>query len=417
MEIVWIILLIVNLILYGLCCFLILRRKSFTCISIRSPRLLILNNIGNLLMAIIIILTEALDNNTSKKICSFFYYISNFLIIIPLCLRFRRIAKCCEIKIDEKLQVEDFKNEKYKFQEKYNIKFMLIIFAILTVILVVVNVIITRDEAITAKFLFIPDLDSHLEDANSYIWLVINFCEHLILLTYMYYICSYKLKQKLIFEIVTSFAIWFIYSNLISIFDMVNAEIDNVILCYISLAVCYLFLIINAIVPILLSYSYKFSTIYSFTPKLLNNLFLFLSNETCYINFKEYLRGINGNGNIILELYSDIMDYKLGYKLQVNNDLGFQEALHIKNEFFGANNKAVLPEELLEKVKKDCQGLDNNSFNQEMFDEALKYCYSELEKLFYDYKNTDDFKGLYKEFFITSYIQCKMYNVGLINKF
>ncbi len=91
--------------------------------------------------------------------------------------------------------------------------------------------------------------------------------------------------------------------------------------------------------------------------------------------------------------------------------------MHIKNEFFGANNKAVLPEELLEKVKKDCQGLDNNSFNQEMFDEALKYCYSELEKLFYDYKNTDDFKGLYKEFFITSYIQCKMYNVGLINKF
>ena len=44
---VFIILLIVNLILYGLCCFLILRRKSFTCISIRSPRLLILNNIGN----------------------------------------------------------------------------------------------------------------------------------------------------------------------------------------------------------------------------------------------------------------------------------------------------------------------------------------------------------------------------------
>ena len=130
MDLVWIILLIVNVLIYGICCFLILRRKTFTCISIRSPKLLILNIFGNLLMTIIIILTAGLNEDSDRKICSFFYYITNFLLFIPLCLRFRRIAKCCEINAKESLNIQDFGREKYKFEEKYNIKLMLIIFII-----------------------------------------------------------------------------------------------------------------------------------------------------------------------------------------------------------------------------------------------------------------------------------------------
>jgi hypothetical protein len=111
------------------------------------------------------------------------------------------------------------------------------------------------------------------------------------------------------------------------------------------------------------------------------------------------------------------MEYKLGYKLKVGNEEGFSEASRIKNEFFGANNSAHLPEDVLEKVKKECKGLENNNFNEEMFDEGLKYCYSELEKLFGEYKKSEDFKILYKEYFLTTYIHCKMRNIGLINKF
>lgn len=418
MDLIGIILLIVNILLYGICCVMILKRKFFTCISIRSPKLLILNIIGNLLMSIIIILCISLDDVNGKKICSLFYYITNFLIIIPLCLRFRRIAKCCEIKIDVKLQIQDFSPERKKLEEKYSLKLMLIIFILLTAILIIINAIITRNEAITAIFLYIPDdINAKLADGNSYIWLGINFVEHILLLTYIYYIRINKLKQKLQFEIIASFLIWFIYSNFISIFDMVNINIDYKIYCYISLGVCYLFLLINAIIPVLIRHSYKFSTSYSFTPKLMNNLFLFLSNETCYLKFKEYLIGLNTNAHILLKLYTDIMNYKLGYKLQINNELGFVEALKIKNEFFGENNKAQLPEDLLTKEKSICQSLNNNSFDQEMFDEALKYCFSELERYFSDYKKSDNFKELYKEFFITTYIQCKMCSIGLINKF
>jgi len=419
MDLGWIILLIINVLLYGVCCFLILRRKTFTCISIRSPILLTLNIIGNLLMTIIIILAKGLESENSKKICSLFYYITNFLIIITFCIRFRRIAKCCEIKLDDRLEIKDLGKEKYKLEEKYNIKLMLIIFAVLTAILIIVNVSITTKEWITAKFLYIPDSKEggKLDNANSIIWLGINFVEHILLLTYMYHISFNKLKQKLGFEMIASFFIWFIYSNLISTMEIASNKQDNNAYIYISLVVCYLFLIVNAIIPILISYSYKFSTCYFYTPKLIDNLYLFLSNETCYMKFKTYLNRINGNPSLILKLYSDIMCYKLGYKLEVNNELGFSEALNIKNEFFGNDNKANLPESLLTKIKEDCKCLDNNVFNKDMFDEALKYCYSQLQILFGDYKKTESFKELRKEFFLTSYIQCKMASVGLINKF
>ena len=415
MEIVWIILLVINILIYGICCFLILRKKTFTCISIRSPRLLILNNIGNLLMTIIIILTASLEND-AKKICSLFYYITNFLIIIPLCLRFRRIAKCCELNIDERLEIQDTTGTRNKFQEKYNIRIMLIIFLILTAILVIGNAIVSFEEPITPLFLYLP-LNASVYDANNFIWLAINFVEHILLLTYTYHIFVKKIKQTLRFEILSCFIIWFVYSNLICILQITETSIYGDALIYISLVVCYLFLIINSIIPIIMTKSYKNSTIYTFFPKLMNNIYLFLSNETCYSKFKDYLGRINGNGNNILRLYIYIMEYKLGYKLKVGNEEGFSEASRIKNEFFGANNSAHLPEDVLEKVKKECKGLENNNFNEEMFDEALKYCYSELEKLFGEYKKSEDFKILYKEYFLTTYIHCKMSNFGLINKF
>ena len=414
MDLIWIILLIFNILLYGACCFVIFRRKAFTCISIRSPTLLILNIIGNLLMTIIIILAKSLENN-DKKICSFFYYITNFLIFIPFCLRFRRIIKCCEIKVDERLELQELYSKKYKFEEKYHIKIMLIIFGILTVILILSNVLITRSEAITAKFLYVPD-DLKLEDANPLIWCAINFIEIMILLRYSYDIFINQLKQKLRFEIISSFCIWFIYSDIITVFDIISS-IDNDIYIYISLGVCYLFLIINAFLPIIISYSYRYSTSYSFTPKLTNNLYLFLSNETCYNQFKIYLIQKYQNLLGLLKLYVGIMNYKLGFKLKINNDQGFIEAMDLREEFFDANNIAHLPENVFEVEKQECKSLDNNNFQESMFDEALKYCFTKLGQIFNEFKKTEEFKELYKNLFLTTYIQCKMCNVGLINKF
>lgn len=420
--VLWIILLIFNILLYGACCFLLMKRSTFTCISIRSPKLLILNNIGNLFMSLIIIINNMFNEDINgKKIVSIFYYLTNFLMIIPFCLRFQRIVKCCEIKKDERADLQELYSKRYLYQENYYIKFTLIVFSILTLILIISDVVIKFKDTFSANFLFKSE-DNNLKVAKSILWQAINFVEHIILLTYAYKISVNQLKQKLRFEIISFFVIWFLYSNVVTILEIIAERTKNDLynyMVYISLGVCYLFLIINSIVPILISCSYRYSTVYHFTPKLMNNLYLFLSNESCYKEFSDYLNSINGNGSTYLAIYTQIMNYKLGFILKVDNDQGFLEASQIRNTYFtNANMDGLFPKEIVDKIKKECEGLDNNNhFTDGMFDEALQYSFNELGKLFNEFRRTDKFKELYEEFYLTSYIQCKMCNVGLINKF
>ena len=420
--VLWIILLIFNILLYGACCFLLMKRSTFTCISIRSPKLLILNNIGNLFMSLIIIINNMFEKEINgKKIVSIFYYLTNFLMIIPFCLRFQRIVKCCEIKKDEREDLQELYSKRYLYQENYYIKFTLIVFSILTLILIISDVVIKFKDTFSANFLF-ESKDNNLKVAKSILWQAINFVEHIILLTYAYKISVNQLKQKLRFEIISFFVIWFLYSNVVTILEIIAERTKNDLynyMVYISLGVCYLFLIINSIVPILISCSYRYSTVYHFTPKLMNNLYLFLSNESCYKEFSDYLNSINGNGSTYLAIYTQIMNYKLGFILKVDNDQGFLEASQIRNTYFtNANMDGLFPKEIVDKIKKECEGLDNNNhFTDGMFDEALQYSFNELGKLFNEFRRTDKFKELYEEFYLTSYIQCKMCNVGLINKF
>ena len=413
-----IILLIINLIIYFIICGVLYRRKAFTCISIRSPKLLILNIFGNFCMSEIVILTSFLSDN-QKRICSFFYYITNFLIIIPFCLRFRRIIKCCEIK-SQKFDLQESNTDKYITQEKLNLKIMLVIFVILCGILIAANLIVTREEFITAIFLYKGTKKLIFENANCFIWLGVNFIEHMILLSFVYKICINQLKQKLRFEIISCFVIWFLYSNLMTIcINMIL--IDNETCVYISLAVGYLYLIINGIIPLVMSYSYRYSTSYSFNPKLMNNFYLFLSNEICYNKFKSYLIINNQNLLSALQLYIAIMNFKLGKKLNLDNEQLLSDAQEINLEFFSNNNnKANIPKNIFDKIIKDWNIVNKNNMNEdfcEIFDEALKYCYTELKKAFGEYKNTWEFKELFNKFFVTTIIQCKMCNNGLINKF
>ena len=341
--------------------------------------------------------------------------------IIPFCLRFQRIVKCCEIKKDERADLQELYSKRYLYQENYYIKFTLIVFSILTLILIISDVVIKFKDTFSANFLF-ESKDNNLKVAKSILWQAINFVEHIILLTYAYKISVNQLKQKLRFEIISFFVIWFLYSNVVTILEIIaertRSDLYNYMV-YISLGVCYLFLIINSIVPILISCSYRYSTVYHFTPKLMNNLYLFLSNESCYKEFSDYLNSINGNGSTYLAIYTQIMNYKLGFILKVDNDQGFLEASQIRNTYFtNANMDGLFPKEIVDKIKKECEGLDNNNhFTDGMFDEALQYSFNELGKLFNEFRRTDKFKELYEEFYLTSYIQCKMCNVGLINKF
>ena len=421
MFVIWLILLIFNIFFYGACIILIIKRKNFTSISIRSPNLLILNNIGNFFMSIIIIIQnffkEKNGENNGKKIVSMFYYLTNFLMIIPFCLRFHRVIKCCEIYENEKSDIQLFSKKRYAYEEKYYLKYSFIILGILFLILVISNLPLKFEDAFTVNFLFLKN-DKSLQAEKRIIWMVINFIEHIILLTYAYKICIYHIKQKLRFEIISSFIIWFLYSNIVSFLERSDQNHDNIIF-YVSLGFCYLFLILNAFIPIVISYSYHYSIGYHFTSSLINNLYLFLSDEYCYKIFVNYLNELQGNGFYYLKMYTNILNYKLGFKLKIDNEQGFLEACSIRDKYFNnINLNIILPKDIIDKIKKECEELDNNNhFTENMYDEALKYCYHELNNFFNDFKKTDKFKKLYDDYYISSYIYCKMYNVGLINKF
>ena len=395
----------------------IIKRKTFTSISIRSPNLLVINNIGNLFMSIIIIISKILKDKNGKKIVSMFYYLTNFLMIIPFCLRFHRVTKCCEIYENEKSDIQLFSKKKYSYEEKYYLKYTFIIFGILFLILVISDIPLKLDDAFTVNFLFLKN-DKSLETAKRIIWIAINFIEHILLLTYAYKVCIYRLKQKLRFEIFFSFIIWFLYSNLVSFLERSNENNDNLII-YVSLGFCYLFLILNAIIPILITYSYHYSIGYHFTSNLINNLYLFLSDEYCYKIFVNYVSELQGNGLYYLKMYTQILNYKLGFKLKIDNEQGYVEACSIRDKYFNnININIILPKDIVDKIKKECQKLDdNNHFTEDMYDEALQYCYNELNNFFNDFKRTDKFRHIYEDYYISSYIYCKMYNVGLINKF
>ena len=368
-------------------------------------------------MCVIIILTKFLEND-QKKICSFFYYITNFLIIIPFCLRFRRITISCQIKIDQKLELQESNANKYCYEEKHSLKIMILIFILLTGVLIASNAFVTTKEAITAKFLYKGSNELTLESANSYIWLGVNFIEHIILLSYVYKICINQLKQKLRFEIISCFIIWFLYSNLMAIFEMIPVQINNDVYVYISLAVCYLYLILNGILPIVISYSYRYSTSYSFNPKLMNNLYLFLTNKKCYRKFYNYLMKAGDNSIYMLKLYTHIMKYKLDLAIKKNKEQGLREAKDIYYKYF--ENEGYLlyvTQDIIIKIQNKCEILRSNNYKEDLFDDGLEYAYNQLTVKFGEFIKSEDFKELNDDIELDSIVQCKMQNTGLINKF
>ena len=185
------------------------------------------------------------------------------------------------------------------------------------------------------------------------------------------------------------------------------------------LAVYYICLFINGYLPIILSYTYKTAISYHFSPKLMNNLYLFLTNEECYNDFTNYLTKTNNNKGIIyLKIYTHIMKYKLDQALNVNRNQLFLEAQEIYNNYFNSEQYLhQLGQELMLKVRERCQIIKLQSFNNQMFDDALQFVFDELNKRFISYKESNEFRELQEDINLYTFIQCKMCNTGLINKF
>ena len=330
-EVYWWIPFGLNFILYGVCCLLILKRKFFTIISIRSPTLLLCTIFSNFLTSLVIILFKI----TGQNFFSSFYYLFRILMMVSIFLRYERIILCCGINKNDAADMKQFYEKRYLYIEKFYMRILMFFFG-----LFLVSTIIVRALDYEYFEIFFSNEDLLLNKTKMWIWVIYNFIEDFLLISYLFrlYDIITLPNQYIKFELCIFVIIWFIYSNICSGFGYhYRNEIDNKssVFSIISLTVLYISLIINGGLPIIMTFTPKTLVTYHFTPKLLNNLYLFLTDETCYETFNNYLYTKKDNGTLLLKLYTYIMRYKLSYNLNQNNrELGFAKAVEINHTFF-----------------------------------------------------------------------------------
>ena len=456
----YIVLLIFTFMIYFLCIYFIIKRKDYTCLSIRSPFLLILNNLSGFMIAFFIIFDKILKDHSEykDKFFGLIFYLFQILMIISFLMRNHRIYICCYIKSDERVDIQLFYNKRHIFQENYYVKKLMIIFIISFFIVYILCYLLLKD--------FFPFINVFFKKNDEkkkeiiIIWSLINFFEIVALISYSYLLTINKVKQKILFEIYSITIIWFVFYNVITACEIYDKE-KNIKKYKIILTLIFLFLclFLNGFFPIILSFCYHTSIPYHFNPKLMNNFYLFLTNEDCYKAFNDYLIEKNNHKEeYLLKIYSYIMKFKLMifyeenieivrleaekiYKLffeknNVNNinnnnnnniDNSNENIIDTGNNLISNNNNEIFDNQIINNIKAKYNSLifNNNLINneendkeiQEIFDDALKYCYEKLAEKFIEFRKTNSFQNLYEELAYNSYIQCKMSNTGLLNKF
>ena len=414
-NIIWIIIIIFNTLVYGICCLLIIKRKNFTAISIRSPTLLLCTILSNFIMTVTLILHKIIDNN----FISIFYYIFRIMMTISIFLRNERILSCFKYNSDKFNTgeiMEKFTLKRYLLLEKLYVKIFIGLF-----LLFFIGIIITESIGISCFELFFTSSNVNEKEesykSQMYVWISLNFLENIVIMTYIFRFWNKTIKFILKKELYIILFVLFVYSNYISFCNLYQKYDDSKFIL-ISLVFLYIFLLLNGYLPIFSSFFYKNILSYRFTPKLMNNFYLFLTNKECYKAFYVYLFKRADNSASSLKLYTHIMKFKLDIILKISNDQCFREARDIYNKYFEHDGNIIyLPQETLIKIRNKCEVLKNGLYKDDLFDDGLKYIYDQLNTKFNTFTKTEEYKKLCDDIEISSLVHCKMCNTGLINKF
>ena len=412
-KIVWIIIIIINVIIYGVCCFLILRRKNFTAISIRSPTLLLSSIVSNFIMNLVIILHKIVNSN----FISIFYYIFRLMLTFSFFLKFERILICFRYnkdKFNTNENMEKFADKRYLLQEKFYVKIFIGFFGVIFLSILIIELI-----GVVCFELFYGSFNINMDNyrAQMYFWIILNFLENVAFMTYIFRLYNKRLRFILKKELYFVFFIFFVYSNYISFSNIFRAYNESEFIL-ITLVTLYLLLLLDGFLPVFATFWYRNILNYQITPKLMNNLYLFLTNKKCYRKFYKYLLKSEDNYIYYLKLYTHIMKYKLDIALRTNNEQGLKEAKDIYNKYFENDGFLLyVTQDIIFKIKSKCEILKNNTFKDDIFDDGLQYAYNQLNVKFNEFIKSDEFKELNDDIELSSLVQCKMLNTGLINKF
>ena len=389
------------------------KKKSLTAISIRSPTLILGSILSNLIMSLALILPKLVDSS----FITIFYYIFRLMMTISIFLRFERILACFRYnkdKFNTNENMEKFANKRYLLQEKFYVKIFIGVFVVIFIIILILELLKVR-----CFELFSYSYNKNMNDFKSqmFVWTILNFLENAAFMTYIFRLYEKRLRFILKKELYLLFAILFIYSNFVclyNIFEKYNDELFTLV----SLSTLYILLLLNGFLPVFASFWYKNILNYQITPKLMNNLYLFLTNKKCYRKFYNYLMKAGDNSIYMLKLYTHIMKYKLDLAIKKNKEQGLREAKDIYYKYF--ENEGYLlyvTQDIIIKIQNKCEILRSNNYKEDLFDDGLEYAYNQLTVKFGEFIKSEDFKELNDDIELDSIVQCKMQNTGLINKF
>ena len=390
MQIHTIVHLSLNTIIYGFICIMILKKKEFTPISIRSSILLLSNNFLSFLATTSIIFHN--DNDLNEYYNTFFllFFIFQSSMMVSFFLRSQKVIECCRIRLDEKNDVQRFYKKRYLFQEPFYVKILFISMIGLSLIWTLIIKILKYD--------------------RDYIFTIFIFIELLILVTYSYKILKSYVGEAIHLEIILFLFSWFISWNLGSFFS------NNIILIlFVSM---YSSLIINGFIPLFMIKKNQKSFAFKYNSKLMNNLYLFLLNEETYHVFLKYIKTFNKKEISYLVIYTEIMKYKYDFDLEEDNETLINEAQYIFNTYFSNETyKDKFSDNVLSTIRERGNNLIEVENKKDMFDEVLIVCYEELLRIFEEFKKTTHFQILGDKIHFNDYIHCKMSNIGMINRY
>ena len=415
-DTIWIVIIVINVIIYGLCGFLIIKKKSFTAISIRSPTLVLGTILSNFIMNLALIIPKIAKGHTFFTI---FFYVFRIMMTVSIFLRLERILACFRYnkdKFNTNENMEKFANKRYLLQEKFYVKIYIIIFlGVFTTILLLE---IFKVRCFELFFCSYSQKDKNGDyKSQMYIWVILNFLENIAFMTYIFRLFEKRIRFILKKELYFLFVILFIYSNFVSLYHIIKSYNDSVFILA-SICTLYVLLLLDGFLPIFASFWYKNILNYQLTSKLMSNLYLFLTNKKCYRKFYKYLYNSGDNNIFMLKIYTHIMKYKLDIALKISSELGLGEAKEIYNRYY--ENEGYItyaPRDIILKIKNKCEILKNNTYKDDLFDEGLEYAYNQLNIKFSEFIKSEDFKELNDDIELDSIVQCKMHNTGLINKF
>jgi hypothetical protein len=332
---------------------MIKKRKKYTSIAIRSPSILFFNNFFAFILTTILICFKS----EITFIIQLLIVQSQILIMISYFLICHRITISSKLNPDERNDIELFYNKNYLYQENYYIKILFyfsIIFTIFHIAIYVFN-----------YFKIFP-----FEDYTNYYLKFLIFSELLCLITYTNSILNEELLK---FQIISLILIWTIYLNLHKNNDYLEY--------FFILIYCNTFL--TSVIPILMTYFCKSNITFQFNPKLMNDLYLFLLDEECYKMFSNYINLNYSNNFIYLKIYTHIMKFKFLYDLENNQSKINNETRIIFELYFERNDyKIKFNDEIFENIRKKYNNLKNMNPSKDFFDDALKFCFIELGKMF-----------------------------------